>query len=874
MHRRIAAPLHRCIVALLPHGWLLSAGRSDARAKNLGRKRAMIAKALLSTLLRKKARTLLLLFSIAACASLMFANSSFQRTVGEIVYEKSVRYSGNADIVLAAKQSVGAEEWIDAGLLAPYAEQIEYAQELVQGKALHVPGSADAGGGGNSAAGAGEQRYFTVLGTDIDEFNARNPLALQSGSVENWAGGNLVIGAAFAERLGVAAGDTLPLEIGGVARDFRIAGVSQPKGLFTRDVADGGYLLVPRETLSGILGGRCNLIFVKAADPSAAVGLKQALAEAMPQYSVNLGVDRAVIQAETDNFAMPFWFSSISVIFMSVFIIYTSFNLIVDERIKILGILRSAGCSRRKANRILIAESVAVGLAGGAVGCALGVAVLHLVKAMFFGANPDIEDGPAVFGLCDVALTLGLSAALTALSAMLPILKTTRMPVKNIIFNDYQKQKIKSDGRWWVGAVLLAPVAVVPFAAGRGFAGMVAASLALVSALAGLNMAIPAACRLAARAFRGAPQAIALGVRNAGDFRPLVNSARLFATTIAIMAVMAALFNTLASDLRDGFRRHPYDIQVELRESGQQTLEALSGIEGVSACYGEYQTWGSLPDYGTFINGLVGVGGADYFDFFHADVPPEAAAALDSLKGNEMVTTYVFRDKLGLKLGDVLAVQLDEGVFEYAITGFVGTNWGIGHMGYISAETYKSDLGASNYTGILVKASGDPAAVKNNILRAFSKDVLAISTKREIEAANADKVEGVFSSLNAYMYLAMLIGLLGIANNMAACFMGRRRNLAMYRCVGMSRKSAGRMLAAEAATVGAVGMLAGLAAGILSMGAIPHLVGAFWGDVAVAVPAANVAAICGAGTAAMLLCSLIPLAKGRNISIMDNIRYE
>jgi SAM-dependent methyltransferase len=130
----------------------------------------MVAKALLSTLLRKKARTLLLLFSIAVCASLMFANLGFQKTVKGIVYEKSVRYSGGADIYVTVKQSAGAEEWMDAGLLAPYAEQLEYAQELVQGKALYVPGN------------TGEQHYFTVLGTDIDEFNARNPLYKRSSS--------------------------------------------------------------------------------------------------------------------------------------------------------------------------------------------------------------------------------------------------------------------------------------------------------------------------------------------------------------------------------------------------------------------------------------------------------------------------------------------------------------------------------------------------------------------------------------------------------------------------------------------------------------------------------------------------------------------
>lgn len=291
----------------------------------------MIAKTLLSTLMRKKAQTFLLLFSIAACAALIFANIGFQKSMGQTIYEKSVRYSGNADIYVTVKQSVGAEEWIDTKLLAPYVEQFEYMQDLIKCKALYTTEDTNT------------QHYFTALGTDINEFNMRNPLSLESGSMDNWFGDKLIMSAAFAEQLGVIVGDTLPLEIGGQTRAFLIAGISQSNGLFTRDVADGGYLLMPYETLQDIVSGKCNLVFIKAKNPNSVDSLKQTLTEVMPEYSVNLGVDHTIINAETNNFVMPFWISSVLVVFMSVFIIYSSFNLIVSERIKMLGILRSVG---------------------------------------------------------------------------------------------------------------------------------------------------------------------------------------------------------------------------------------------------------------------------------------------------------------------------------------------------------------------------------------------------------------------------------------------------------------------------------------------------------------------------------------------------
>jgi putative ABC transport system permease protein len=822
----------------------------------------MIAKTLLSTLRRKKARTLLLLFSIAACTSLIFANAGFQKSIGRTIYEKSIRYSGNADIYITVKQSVGAEEWIDTNLVAPYAGQFEYMQELIKCKALYSTGNTDT------------QHYFTALGTNINEFNARNPLSLESGSMDDWFGDKLIMSTAFAERLGVAVGDTIPLEIDGQTRNFLIAGISQLKGLFNRDVADDGYLLIPHKTLKGILSGQCNLIFIKADKSLSVDGLKQTLTEAMPQYNVNLGVNNTIINAETNNFVMPFWISSVIVVFMSIFIIYSSFNLIVNERIKILGILRSVGCTRRKTNRILITESMVIGIIGGAIGCMLGIGVLHLIKTMFFSANTDIEVSRIVFGLYEVMFTLTASVILTVLCAMLPIFKITKMPVKNIILNDYQKQKIKSGKHWALGIFMLLPVIIVPFIAGQGFSGMIIASLAFITALIGLNMMIPAVCCLASHIFRNAPQEIVLGVRNTGDFKALVNNTRLFGTTIAIMVLMITLFNTLATDVKNMFERDPYDIQMELRDSNSQTLEDLSEVEGVDDVYGVFQTWGKVSNYGTFLNGLVGIDGADYFKFYSADIPPETITALNNLKDNDIVTTYIFRDKFGLKLGDILTVSLDEGTFDYKITGFLDTNWGIGHMGYISSDTYKNHIGKGYFSYIAIKANSNPDMAKSNILRAYSKDVLTINTKQELEKANADKVEGVFNAINTYSYFAMLIGFLGIVNNMIACFIGRQRNLAMYRCIGMSKKGAGRMLMTEAVTIGIIGTLTGLVTGILIIGVIPLLVGAFWGNVMATVPVMKIAGICIAGIAAMLLCSLIPFYKGKNISIMDNIRYE
>ena len=832
----------------------------------------LIAKSLLISLLRKKARTILLLFSIAACASLLFANIAFQKTCGQMVYDAATHWCGNSDLYVSPRQAAGSEEWMDPDLLAKYRDRLEYDYSLIRSKALYAPGSEG-------------MHTFTVLGTDLNEFAGYNQLAQKEGSIidnkssDGWSGYKLIIGDAYAKKMGVGLNDTLSLEINGGAYEFVVAGISAPKGLFLRDLADGGYLLMPKETVSEITGGQCNLIFLKIRDsysaPELVPELKEELTSAFPQYTINLGIDPAIIQLETNGYVMPFWFSSIFVIFMSIFIIYTSFNLIVNERIGTLGILRSVGCTRRRTGRILVTESIIIGAAGGAVGSVFGTGFLYIIKDVYFSGDYAVVDAPVLFGAREVLITMGAAALITAFTAMLPILKATKQPIKNIILNDINRPKLKESRMWPLGLALFVPCFLIPGMFGKGMPGMITSTAAASLALIGLILVMPQVCRLAAIALRRVSFVVALGVRNTGDYKALVNNARLFATVIATMIFMMTLFNTLATDMRNTYQRERYDISVELRESGPGELARLAETEGVLGFCGAYETYAEIRNYGAFMNGLFGIDSLDFFEYSQAYVPQETYAALRSLNdGRNIVTTNIMREKLGLKIGDTLSLKMDNGIADYKVTGFLDSNYGLGYIGFISSENYRADMGVRNYSKILIKADGNPDEVKNNIQRALLHDVLSAQTKAELEAANADKVEAIFNAINTYAWFAMLIGILGIINNMIACFMSRQRGIALYRCIGMSAKDTGRLLMTEAAAIGIIGALTGGATGIIMMQAIPYVVGMLWGYVAVVAPLIQLILLCVCSISAMLLCSLIPAAKGRNIMIMDNIRYE
>ena len=331
-------------------------------------------KAFVNNLIDKKSRTFLVLFSIAISAAIIFANESFARTVAQAFYNAGVRWSGNSDLIVSTKKEIGAEEWINLDKLSSYASGFEYADEAIRKQAFYQ-------------SDADQLQYFTLLGVDIDKFNQRNPLTLTQGSMENWTGNRVIIGKAYADRYRMNVGDTIKLDLNNATYDFTIAGIAAPKGLFLRETADGGYLLAPRQTIAAISGGECNLLFIKLKDRTGVDTVKTALSSTLTDFNVEYGINDTMTSAEANTYVLPFRVSSMAVLFMCIFIIFTAFNLLTLERIPLVGILRNIGCTRKKINIALTAESAVLGVIGGLIGCGLGIGVLLYLKNTYGAAT-------------------------------------------------------------------------------------------------------------------------------------------------------------------------------------------------------------------------------------------------------------------------------------------------------------------------------------------------------------------------------------------------------------------------------------------------------------------------------------------------------
>lgn len=141
-------------------------------------------------------------------------------------------------------------------------------------------------------------------------------------------------------------------------------------------------------------------------------------------------------------------------LFVSLFIIYNTFAILVSQRLQQIGMLRAVGATRDQIRTLVLFEAVIVGVVGSIIGIGFGVIVAFLIKSGFQAAGGFPETGTIVATrTIIVSLLVGIVA--TILSALVPASMAGRIsPIAAIRNEGPSRSSITR--RIVIGAVVLA----------------------------------------------------------------------------------------------------------------------------------------------------------------------------------------------------------------------------------------------------------------------------------------------------------------------------------------------------------------------------------------------------------------------------------
>jgi putative ABC transport system permease protein len=509
-------------------------------------------------------------------------------------------------------------------------------------------------------------------------------------------------------------------------------------------------------------------------------------------------------------------------LFVSSFLIYNTFRIVVGQRVRELALLRAVGASPRQVFVSVLGEALVIGLLSALVGFGLGILVAMALNAILDAAGFGAGNTQLVVELTPFVAALVVGLVVTLVSSLLPAFQATRVPPVAAMREGYSLDGSSLRLRFVVGSVVTA-VGVLLLAGGLTaddgltiLLGMATGAVLIFLGVAGLSPLF--AARMAE--VLGAPFR-PLGVTGRLATENAARSPRRTSSTAAALMIGLALV-TMASVVGESVKSSFGDaldttIEADWYVDTNNFLgfppvvaDEMAELDELAAVnrgrFGAMQVDGSTKQ----INALDFDTLEDMFDLGITE-----GSVVSDQRGVLMGVDPA--GDLGVSAGDEITALFNEGgevtltvVAVYTETALLG-NW------IIDIDTYRENF--ADDLDFFVAATTAPGVSEDEARAAIEAVIepypqLRALDSDEYRADQEGQLDTVLIVVNVFLLFAVLIAGLGIANTLALSMFERTRELGLLRAVGETRSQLWGMVTMEAVIISVFGALLGMAVGV------------------------------------------------------------
>jgi putative ABC transport system permease protein len=650
---------------------------------------------------------------------------------------------------------------------------------------------------------------------------------------------SLIVTDSFARENGLRIGSTVPMSTMQGAKRFTVRGIMKSGGLAG---AFGGNLAVMDVYAAQKVFGRgrkFDRIDLTVKEGASVEGVRKRLQQALGAgFQVEEPSARAQqFESISHIYSLTADITSAFALFIGMFIIYNTFQIAVTQRRSEIGILRALGATRRQIRDVFLAEGALSGLIGSCLGLALGI-VLARAMTGYIGAllgevfgiaqrAREISTNPV---LMIFAIALGTLTSIVA--AFIPARNAAGVdPVQALQKGKYQQLSEGENRARRIGALVVALGALVCAVLGRySVLFYLGDGMAVLAAL----LLTPTLAQLVARGLRPLLKWLR-PVEGTLAADSLLQAPRRTSGAVAALMLSIALVVALG-----GLTRASYDsilkwmnvaLNPDLFVSTSESLTArsfrfpasmgdqLRSIPGVAEAQGVRDA--RIPVGG----GLVIVVAGDVRALVRrATLPPVAGDPKQMFRltaeGKTILVSENFALLRGYKVGDVVPIPSPGGVLRLPIAGIVtdySDQQGSVLMDRSVFTRYWND-DSVNVFRIYLDPGAAEADVKRRIQERFGHERrLFVLTNRDVRRYITRLTDQWFGITYVQIAVAVLVAILGIVNTLTVSITDRRRELGVLQAVGGLRGQIRRTIWLEALSIGAVGLILGLAFGALQL---------------------------------------------------------
>ena len=826
----------------------------------------VFSKYLLRSMAEKKGRTFLLLISVAVSAALLVASMG---AVKALLGTFSTQIKGNyGDFNVQISASSSAEMPLFS------AGEIKDSRIKKSFKSVSMGGYLS----------INNEKQFSLIGTTLEDLKNFEAIKfVEEGDLEPFEGKKLIISQRLKDDLKLKLGDELKLNILGKEDTYKVAAVVSNNAMFFSDKEKQFTLVTPEENVFTVYNEKNKYTsLILSVDSKDLKGWVEDFNEQNKEKNIAAHqlFDIKEIESQLSMIRIPLYFMLSIVLLMTTFIIYSSFKLIITERMSTIGTFLSQGATKGGIIKILLRESLAYGIIGGLIGDLMGAGLTQLIAVLSnplkdLGVKATAEFYPPYF-ITGFIFAIILSVA----SSMLPILAVRKLPVKDVVLNTLNtSNKISLKG--FICGVLFLAVAAILYVFGESlnYAGSVPS---VFLAFVGIIMIIPKTVDLiltpVVRVLRNISGKSMLAFNNVKTSRVLVNNMRLIAVAVISIVMISSIKISVSQMLSGIYAGINFDVYVYSNSNNKKI------IDEVINSYSEIDSTNDLTNIRTNLDGdktknivLYAIDPESFKEFENYIGFEDKERQLDEIKANDdgVILARQIAKKYDIKVGDTITLTVDSKTESFRVLSIANTKmFKMGNVNLISkaAAIKHFQVRYPSEYFISTKVSQDEA--KKDLEKALRGTGVFMGTKSELQKEEQEGSQQLLDILGIFSYITMIIGAFGILSNVSISFIQRKREMAIISSVGLTKGGRGFIIFLEGIFQALVGSLISLlaAGGIITL--LNDVFKYISTDLELIYPTETLTTVIIATMILMILTSLSSIFRSRRLQIVNELRYE
>ena len=547
------------------------------------------------------------------------------------------------------------------------------------------------------------------------------------------------------------------------------------------------------------------------------------------RYSVmTAGENRAILKGMLASFQLNLKAISLLGLFIGIFLVYNTATFAVASRKKDAGILLALGAYRREVGLAFMSELVILGLLGGLIGSFVGYAfslflteiVGTTVSNLYFFLAPEKPEWSWLYSLTGAAL--GLSTCLIA--GARPVAQyVTIKPLEVLHGRAPEKDSRRNALYYGLAGVLLAALAAILYLLELEgfFPGALVVTLLFISA-SFLAPLITYYSMTAVRPFFMRN----LGVKGAVSVENLKR--RLGRTSVAVAAFSVALAASIGMGLMITSFRSTLVWWLNSQLTGQIYIATAAELEIPEEFFERIKTIPNIDGVDPYTNVRVFIGGdfanisavnplvlkrfAD-FGWFEGD-----DESWDEVEAGKVIISESFYRRFNVSSGDEIPLNTPVGVARLRVAGIFYDYTSEHGVLMMSRGKYISLFGDHSIDSLGIFFDNDNK-MKNlaiSEIKALAESYrLPVQEKEGLHTDILSVFDSTFATTRSMQFLALIIASLGLLGSMLTMLIEKKKDLGIFRALGLGRGDIIAMTALEGIFVGAISIFISMFLGVL-----------------------------------------------------------